>query len=291
MDNYGTSFQLLRKGKHLTLNQLSDNIISPQQLSKFERNIHSITVPVFIELLERMNVSINEFMVYHNQQAQFSQGKFLSQLEAAIAEKKGQTMKDLIFQEKNLYNRDKNIRHLHNINILQQNILKMKNQPVNQELSKEISDYLFDCEDWAFYELCLFNNYLEFLSISFIENLIKDASIKAKKFSRLLLNQNIETVLYCNVIFHLLEIDKLNIVPNLISLAKKNLTNTVFFFDMNRLNFLEGIYLIKIGNTAIGKRKCAKALSIFEHFDTKYYFQSHRQDLIDFFGSDFSLED
>lgn len=291
MDKYGTSFQLLRKGKHLTLNQLSDNIISPQQLSKFERNIHSISLPVFIELLERMNISVNEFMVYHNRQTQFSQATFLGKLQTALAEERVDILEELKLQENDYYQQDSNIRHLHNINILEQNILAFKKQPIDENLSKEISNYLFECENWAFYELCLFNNYLEFLPTSFISALINEASDKAKKFHQLQLNKNIETTIYCNVIYHFLTIDYLDEIPHFLLLAKQNLKRSVYYFDMNHLNYLEGIYQIKIGNLSLGKHKCLKAIKIFEHFDSKYHFQTHRQGIIDFFGSDFSLED
>ena len=40
---------------------LAENIISPQQLSKFERNIHALSIHVFLDLLECIRWRIFNF--------------------------------------------------------------------------------------------------------------------------------------------------------------------------------------------------------------------------------------
>lgn len=64
-EKYGSTFRHLRKSKGLTLSDVSENIVSPQALSKFERDESYISINLFLRLIQRMNIEFSEFIQTH----------------------------------------------------------------------------------------------------------------------------------------------------------------------------------------------------------------------------------
>lgn len=69
------------------------------------------------------------------------------------------------------------------------------------------------------------------------------------------------------------------------------LSRSTYFYELNRLNHLYGIYHILLGYTSYGKALCKKALQILEHFDNQPNLQNHKEELKEFFGESFDIND
>lgn len=65
----GSTFRTLRQSRGLSMNQVARDIISTSGLGKFERGEGSIGLEKFLPMLDRMNITMAEFMyhVYHYQ--------------------------------------------------------------------------------------------------------------------------------------------------------------------------------------------------------------------------------
>ena len=76
---HGEFIKKIRQEKHLTQKELAEGILSKNFLSKFERGESKITSEIFLNLLERLNVSLDEFeqLVI----SKHSQKEFLQKLE------------------------------------------------------------------------------------------------------------------------------------------------------------------------------------------------------------------
>ncbi|MFT8844917.1 MAG: helix-turn-helix domain-containing protein [Schleiferilactobacillus harbinensis] len=79
MLTYGEAFRYFRKNKGLTLKQVADEINSVSLVAQFEKNQSNIAVDRFVHLLEKINVSYNEFQL-------FRQGHVRSEPEQLIRE-------------------------------------------------------------------------------------------------------------------------------------------------------------------------------------------------------------
>lgn len=66
MDDLGPLFRVFRKERGFTLKSLSKGIISFSYLSKFEKGETQISLHNFIQLLQRMNLTVDE-VLYFNQ--------------------------------------------------------------------------------------------------------------------------------------------------------------------------------------------------------------------------------
>lgn len=290
MNNYGSAFSELRKKKNYTQSQVAEGILSRQQLSKFEKNLHTINIVSFFELLDRLNVTNNELLITINEPKSFHQSTFNYQIGLAILYKDVQKLMTLKSSETDWYQKDQNIRHQHNIILIDQYCLKFNNQPFDESLTQVITDYLFECEEWSYYELCLYNNCLEFLPIPFIKSTIKIASARSKKYIQLQQNKHIQAILFLNIVLVLLQNQALDAAYQMISSTKEILANSTLFFEINRLTHLEGIYHIIRGNINVGKQKCLQAIKALEYFGNQAHLQNHQNELTEFFGKNFTLE-
>lgn len=63
MKGYGAQFKKLREGKGMTLRETAKGIVSYQFLSNFENRHSNISLYNFVELLDRLHVSFNEFFI------------------------------------------------------------------------------------------------------------------------------------------------------------------------------------------------------------------------------------
>lgn len=98
----------------MTLKETSQDILSSQFLSQFERNLNDISLSNFLSLLDRLNVRFSEFKLHSSELQLNSQQHFLSQYGKECRSKNIISLNELIDIESVIYQKDKNIRHQHN---------------------------------------------------------------------------------------------------------------------------------------------------------------------------------
>ncbi|MRJ46073.1 helix-turn-helix domain-containing protein [Fundicoccus ignavus] len=266
MSNIGPVFRHLRKSKGMTLKETADGLISSQFLSEFERGHSNISVVNFFSLLDKINVQITEFKIHSDELTEQTQQHFLSQYGKAYRSRNVVKLNELIDSQNKLYRNSKLPRFEHNVIILKQLINYFTNLPFNQTDANSIYHYLLNCEEWHYYELCLFGNSIFFMSLAQVEKLTRTASQKAHKYEKLLLNSSTFALVIMNVIDYFLEANYLAPVASLIKEVDRVLINKRYFYDKNQLNYLKGIYKIKMEMLEEGKDLCDEAIRLMSHF-------------------------
>ena len=102
MENYGETFRKLRKERGFTLKSVSENIISYSYLSKFENGTSDITLSNFIRLLERLNITLDEFLYFNEAQIP-SYIQLLNKLVKPYAENNIKELMKYYDEERDLY--------------------------------------------------------------------------------------------------------------------------------------------------------------------------------------------
>ena len=159
----------------------------------------------------------------------------------------------MIDSQNKLYRNFKLPRFQHNVIILKQRLNQFSDFSFNQTDANSIYHYLINCEEWHYYEICLFGNSAFFMSLPQVEKLTRIASQKAHKYEDLLLNSSTFAIVMMNIVNYFLEADHLAPVSSLIKEVDRVLINQNYFYDKNRLNYLKGIYKIKMGMLEEGK--------------------------------------
>ncbi|MGO4929331.1 helix-turn-helix domain-containing protein [Fundicoccus sp. Sow4_F4] len=253
MSTIGTVFRHLRKSKGMTLKETADGLISSQFLSEFERGHSNISVLNFFSLLDKINVQITEFKIHSDELTEQTQQHFLSHYGKAYQSRNIVKFNELIDSQNKLYRNFKLPRFQHNVIILKQRLNQFSDFSFNQTDANSIYHYLINCEEWHYYEICLFGNSAFFMSLPQVEKLTRIASQKAHKYEDLLLNSSTFAIVMMNIVNYFLEADHLAPVSSLIKEVDRVLINQNYFYDKNRLIYLKGIYKIKMGMLEEGK--------------------------------------
>ena len=263
MEKFGPMIRELRLSKGLTLNELAKDIVSVPFLSKYERGGSDISVEHFFQLMDRLNVRLSEFEALNANLKQETQDSFLEKYSYAANNDNLILLNQLLADEKQYYQQSANIRHLHNQIILKQYINNMTHLPYSQEDSKVIKDYLMKVEDWHLYEIELFGNSIFFLPLATSEFLVKTAIKKTYLMDKISNNKHVLAQVIANVITRMIEAEEILKAQKLIELAKKQLTNTNFYYEKNYIHFFEGYCLLKSGKE-LGKKYCEQALEVMK---------------------------
>ena len=62
----GNTLRKIRQGKHKSICNIADENLSKSQISRFERGESEISCIRLINILDKLNISLEEFMIIHN---------------------------------------------------------------------------------------------------------------------------------------------------------------------------------------------------------------------------------
>lgn len=275
MDNYGATIRELRKSKGLTIAELSEDIISLPFLSKYERGSSDISTSNFFKLIDRLNVSMLEFEIVYLQYDDKSNFSFMDKLKKCLGSDNKIALNNLIEEEKKYYIEDKNIRHKHNLIILEQHLNRVCGLKYDSNKIKSITNYLMIVDDWSYYEVSLFGNSIFFIPDDTVEFLLKSAIKKNLLFESLSNNKHELSLVLINGILKFIENNQLNKAKKIIRLTEEFLKNTTFYYEINKLKFLKGIVLIKSRNEK-GLEMCEKSIEIMNLMGNYELANSHK---------------
>ncbi len=173
-------------------------------------------------------------------------------------------LNELLIEEKLFSKQDQNIRHSHNAILIRQYLNRLHEIPYDSKLVKKITDYLDLVDDWGLYEINLFGNSILFMPVNVVDRLCKKALQKKSLFVNESDTKHSYGRILINIILNRLESRELKGVLSLFALADSNLNGSRFYFEQNKINFLRGIYVIKMGDEERGKRISEQAISVMK---------------------------
>ncbi len=259
MENFGTTFRKLRTYKGMTLKYVTLGITSVSLLSKFERNECELTFPNFNKLLQRINVTLDEFMYIHNQYKRDNLNEYISLLRNHYINRDISEIKKLLNQEmKKPYDL---IDSRLNITMIKSILADLTGESVEAEDIDYLTNYLWSVEYWHEYELTLYGNTLHMLPVDSVILLSKEIFNKGHLYTRLL---NYRRDLY-GIIFNTLSIcienRRFDDAQYFLNMVNNSKPSEQFIFEKMLCKFWHGILLISIGKHKEGKGICNEFLS------------------------------
>jgi len=170
--HYGSTLKEIRENKKLTQKEVADGIMTIANFSKQENEGNDIKLRNFIELLERLNVSVSEFLLLTEDEELSFQTKLEAKYRLVIPKKKKREMQELLKELETIYSKSPKSFLLHMICNLKFSLLLRENkyEEARQEL-KPIADYLNNTDQWYYYEISLFNTALAYFDLETAFNL------------------------------------------------------------------------------------------------------------------------
>lgn len=272
--NLGLTLRKVRKGKQVSLCSVADEHLSKSQISRFERGESEITCSRLINILDKLNISLDEFLILHDND--YTNTESFASLIHYI--RKQYSLKNIDNIKKLLSDRSG-----YNLNVFEKTMVKSilhsldnKIIPSNSELLN-LTDYLFKVEKWGYYEIILLGNCVRTINYNSYFLLTKEM-LKNYIYSALnKTNKRLVTQLAINCLIISIDENEFSNCIYLITNIKKLLDNELNFYEQTVFLYATGYFEIK-QNLDSGIEKIERAIQIFDflgEYQLKSQYQEH----------------
>lgn len=257
---FGKTLRKIRQNKQVSICSISDENLSKSQISRFERGESEISCIRLINILDKLNISIEEFMIIHNDDStridKFA--KLVQYIRKAYAEQRLDNIMKLLSNSSE-----------YSLNNLERTMVKSiihtldsRVKPEKSEMVKLV-DYLFKGEYWGYYEIMLLGNcartieYASFflLTKEMLENYIYSSLNKH--------NKRLVTQLAINCLILSVEKNNVSNCRYLIKEIEKLLENELNYYEQTVFLYATGYFEFK-QNQDSGIKKMKKAIQVFD---------------------------
>ncbi|ETS95760.1 MULTISPECIES: helix-turn-helix domain-containing protein [Streptococcus] len=256
----GITLRKVRKGKQISLCSVADEHLSKSQISRFERGESEISCIRLINILDKLNISLCEFLILHDNDytktesfanlIQYIRKQYSSQNIDSIAE---------LLSESSKYNLNSFERTMIKsiIHTLDSNIV-----PSDEEVFL-LTDYLFKVEKWGYYELILLGNCARTIKYDSYFLLTKEMLNNFIYSSLNKTNKQIVTQLAINCLILSIDKNEFSNCTYLITEIKKLLNNELNYYEKTVFLYATGYFEFKL-NSPNGIEKMKQAIKVFD---------------------------
>lgn len=275
----GITLRKVRKGKQISLCSVADEHLSKSQISRFERGESEISCIRLINILDKLHITLDEFLVLHNEDytnaelfanlVQYIRKQYSSHniknIAALLSDSSHYTLNSF---EKTMI---KSILHTMDSSII----------PSNKELL-QLTDYLFKVEKWGYYEITLLGNCVRTINYNSYFLLTKEMLNNYIYSSLNKTNKRIVTQLAINCLILSVDKEEFSNCTCLITEIKALLDNELNFYEQTVFLYATGYFEFKRhSDSGIEKMKQAiQVLDILGEDKLKLHYTSHFNKLV-----------
>ena len=275
----GITLRKVRKGKKISLCSVADEHLSKSQISRFERGESEISCIRLINILDKLHITLDEFLVLHDEDytntelfanlVQYIRKQYSSQniknIAALLSDSSHYTLNSF---EKTMI---KSILHTMDSSII----------PSNKELL-QLTDYLFKVEKWGYYEITLLGNCVRTINYNSYFLLTKEMLNNYIYSSLNKTNKRIVTQLAINCLILSVDKEEFSNCTCLINEIKALLDNELNFYEQTVFLYATGYFEFKRhSDSGIEKMKQAiQVLDILGEDKLKLHYTSHFDKLL-----------
>ena len=275
----GITLRKVRKGKQISLCSVADEHLSKSQISRFERGESEISCIRLINILDKLHITLDEFLVLHNEDytntelfanlVQYIRKQYSSQninnIAALLSDSSHYTLNSF---EKTMI---KSILHTMDSSII----------PSNKELL-QLTDYLFKVEKWGYYEITLLGNCVRTINYNSYFLLTKEMLNNYIYSSLNKTNKRIVTQLAINCLILSVDKEEFSNCTCLITEIKALLDNELNFYEQTVFLYATGYFEFKChSDSGIEKMKQAiQVLDILGEDKLKLHYTRHFDKLV-----------
>lgn len=275
----GITLRKVRKGKQISLCSVADEHLSKSQISRFERGESEISCIRLINILDKLHVTLDEFLILHDDDYTNSES-FANLVQYIRKQYSSQSIDNIacLLSDTTNYTLDplektmvKSILHTMDSRII----------PSDEELL-QLTDYLFKVEKWGYYEIIIFGNCARTINYNSYFLLTKEL-LKNYIYSSLnKTNKRMVTQLAINCLILSIDEEKFSNCSYLISEIKTLLDNEFNFYEQTVFLYATGYYEFKRQlSSGIEKMKQAiQVLDILREDKLKLHYTDHFNKLV-----------
>lgn len=275
----GITLRKVRKGKQISLRSVADEHLSKSQISRFERGESEISCIRLINILDKLHITLDEFLILHNED--YTNAELFANLVQYIRKQySSHNIKNIaaLLSDSSHYTLNsfdktmiKSILHTMDSSII----------PSNKELL-QLTDYLFKVEKWGYYEITLLGNCVRTINYNSYFLLTKEMLNNYIYSSLNKTNKRIVTQLAINCLILSVDKEEFSNCTCLITEIKALLDNELNFYEQTVFLYATGYFEFKRHlDSGIEKMKQAiQVLDILGENKLKLHYTSHFDKLV-----------
>ncbi len=275
----GITLRKVRKGKQISLCSVADEQLSKSQISRFERGESEISCIRLINILDKLHITLDEFLILHNED--YTNAELFANLVQYIRKQySSHNIKNIaaLLSDSSHYTLNsfdktmiKSILHTMDSSII----------PSNKELL-QLTDYLFKVEKWGYYEITLLGNCVRTINYNSYFLLTKEMLNNYIYSSLNKTNKRIVTQLAINCLILSVDKEEFSNCTCLITEIKALLDNELNFYEQTVFLYATGYFEFKRHlDSGIEKMKQAiQVLDILGENKLKLHYTSHFDKLV-----------
>lgn len=275
----GITLRKVRKGKQISLCSVADEHLSKSQISRFERGESEISCIRLINILDKLHITLDEFLILHNED--YTNAELFANLVQYIRKQySSHNIKNIaaLLSDSSHYTLNsfdktmiKSILHTMDSSII----------PSNKELL-QLTDYLFKVEKWGYYEITLLGNCVRTINYNSYFLLTKEMLNNYIYSSLNKTNKRIVTQLAINCLILSVDKEEFSNCTCLITEIKALLDDELNFYEQTVFLYATGYFEFKRHlDSGIEKMKQAiQVLDILGENKLKLHYTSHFDKLV-----------
>ena len=275
----GMTLRKVRKGKQVSLSSVADEHLSKSQISRFERGESEISCARLINILDKLHISFDEFLILHDQD--YTKTELFANLVQYIRKQySSQDINNIVYLLSDSSN--------YTLNSFEKTMVKsilytMDSTifPSDEELL-QLTDYLFKVEKWGYYEITLLGNCVRTINYNSYFLLTKEMLNNYIYSSLNKTNKRIVTQLAINCLILSVDKEEFSNCTCLITEIKALLDNELNFYEQTVFLYATGYFEFKRhSDSGIEKMKQAiQVLDILGEDKLKLHYTSHFYKLV-----------
>ncbi|QLB52567.1 MutR family transcriptional regulator [Streptococcus sanguinis] len=266
MDNLGPVFRDFRLNGHYSLKEAAGEVCSTSQLSRFELGESDMTLSKFLDLLDNIHVTFENFMDKARNFQLNDHIAMMSQIIPLYYSKDIEGFQKLQAKQLEKAKEDSSPLYYELNWILLQGLICQRDSRFSMEQADldKVADYLFQVEDWTMYELILFGNLYTFYEVDYVYRMAKEVLKNKCLFMQIGRQRNLVRLLLLNFWLHCLEHGDLNKATYFEDQVKIFLEDPTAIYEKTIFVYIKGFKLYIEGDKQVGINKMCDAIQVFE---------------------------
>ena len=267
-ENEGQLFKAMRESRGLILQQVSEGICSPGNLSKFENDNISIGIVTFYRLVQRLGVTLSEFNHAMNDYELDDFKWFMSEVAEHYDNSNATALRQIINQlEKEIPSTKKMTYPKLNYLMAKSLLSQIDDEiPLTKKEKEEIIGYLLFNNYWGYFELSFFGNTMGALNINDLVELTNEILGRAEYYQAIPENKSLTIQILLNSMQKLIAKDKYENAKKISHEIEKLLNEDHMYFKTVH-KFTKGMLEFSINNYEIGLELMKKAINILDELE------------------------
>ncbi|MDG9106617.1 Rgg/GadR/MutR family transcriptional regulator [Streptococcus pneumoniae] len=287
----GITLRKVRKGKQISICSVADEHLSKSQISRFERGESEISCIRLINILDKLHVTLDEFLILHDEDytntgtfanlVQYIRKQYLSQninnIKSLLSDSSNYILNSF---EKTMVN--------YILNSFEKTMVKSILHTLDSQITPsddellQLIDYLFTVEKWGYYEIILLGNCVRTINYNSYFILTKEMLNNYIYSSLNKTNKRIVTQLAINCLILSIDKKEFSNCSYLIDEIKELLDNELNFYEQTVFLYATGYFEFKRqSGTGIEKmKKAIQVLDILGEDKLKLHYTDHFNKLV-----------